>query len=340
MQFNFKSWVSRYANLPSKVLLFGFAIAPVFLISACGSNYKLVEIGQQYQSECFGDITAKCRNMQIDVAVASDEVALDTLRQNKEKYIKCRGRDDYDELLSLVKEHEDYLESLRPNFFIRHVLSSMNIEPPDIDGFPDQGKMIELTRPSCHSQLSSSTSPITTPATLADIDSTVPPASSAAAQPTPNSGPDTAQASTSTPPDQATPVQRNVLTSEASTDTASTPVVPETAPTDSAPPSAQQMSAPEKATVATAAPAVHLASYCGWISDEKIGVTLVDKTGTHIVGDSHANGQLAAEIDRNHGEACGCIHGTMNDAGNIDTIAGYSFKPLSVCKTDKSINQN
>jgi hypothetical protein len=340
MQSNFKSWVSRRAHLCSKALFFGFAIAPAFLISACDSKYKLVQIGQQYQSECFGDITAKCRDMQIDVAVASDEVALDTLKQNKEKYIQCRGRDDYNELMSLVKKHEDYLESLRPNFFIRHVLSSMNIEPLDIDGFPGRGRMIELTRPSCHSQQSSSTSAITTPTTLAHIDSTVPPASSAAAQPTPDSGPDTAQATKSTPPDQATPVQQNVMTSEASADTASTPVVSEKTPTDSAPASAQQISDPEKVTVATAVPAAHLASYCGWISDEKIGVTLVDKTGSHLVGDSHADGQLAAEIDRNHGEACGCIHGTMNDAGNIDSTAEYTFKPLSTCKADKSINQN
>jgi len=133
-----------------KNLLASFVAVFLACLSLTSCN-KYENLRMQYQNECFGDITVECRDMQIRVAIAAEEANLGMVKKNKEKYIQCRGESDYEELLSLIQKHANYLDDLRPNFFSRHFFSSVSIELPQ-DNFQGKSKMEELKRRNCHSR--------------------------------------------------------------------------------------------------------------------------------------------------------------------------------------------
>jgi hypothetical protein len=132
-------------------LVFLMGVLACLFETACSKRVDYGRLAMQYRQECFGDMTVECRDMQIRLAVAAEKVNLETLKNDSIKYVQCRGKEDYNELQSLIKGHIDHLEGLRPGFFMRHFSSSAQIELPH-DDFPGGTRMEDLKRHACRAQ--------------------------------------------------------------------------------------------------------------------------------------------------------------------------------------------
>lgn len=89
-------------------------------------NYQAKAI--EYRQECFGDHTVKCRSMMVDVAVAQLEAGMEMIDKSKDRLVACRGQNEYDKGIVLINEKIAHYKELKPNFFMRSVLSGTEVE--------------------------------------------------------------------------------------------------------------------------------------------------------------------------------------------------------------------
>lgn len=98
------------------------------ILTGCSKNnsFSLAQI--EYRQECFGDLTVKCRSKLIDLNVVKLEAAIEAMENRKSDIVACKGERFYDEGIALIHDRIDYFKELKPNIFVRTVLSSMNVE--------------------------------------------------------------------------------------------------------------------------------------------------------------------------------------------------------------------
>ena len=110
-----------------KIKLLSVLVAGVVL-AGCSKMSSYQDKAMEFRQQCFGDHTIKCRAMMVDVGIAQLEAGVELVGKSEEQFVACRGRAAYDEGISLFHEKIDYYKSLKPNIFMRTVLSDMQTE--------------------------------------------------------------------------------------------------------------------------------------------------------------------------------------------------------------------
>ena len=121
--------------------------APLILLTAVTACSKLDHFYQkksEYQQECLGDQSVKCRSILVDLNVTKLEAAIQMAGSRKENIIACRGQRFYDEGLEVIQEKIAYFKELKPGIFARVFLSGAQVEfdPPPFRREPDYRKFI------------------------------------------------------------------------------------------------------------------------------------------------------------------------------------------------------
>ena len=96
--------------------------APLILLTAVTACSKLDHFYQkksEYQQECLGDQSVKCRSILVDLNVTKLEAAIQIAGSRKENIIACRGQRFYDEGLEVIQEKIAYFKELKPGIFAR-----------------------------------------------------------------------------------------------------------------------------------------------------------------------------------------------------------------------------
>lgn len=114
-------------------------LAAVTLVAGCSkaTNYQIQQA--EYREQCFGDHSVRCRVMMVDLAVAQLEANIERFETLEDKVVSCRDRAAFDQAIALLEAKVDHLESLKPNIFMRTVLSGMEIEFNE-SAFPREGE--------------------------------------------------------------------------------------------------------------------------------------------------------------------------------------------------------
>ena len=115
-------------------------LAAVALVAGCSkeTSYQLQQA--EYRQQCFGDHSVRCRVMMVDLAVAQLEANIERFEKLEDRIVECRDRAAFDQALALLEAKVEHLEDLKPNIFMRTVLSSMEVEFNE-SAFAREGEM-------------------------------------------------------------------------------------------------------------------------------------------------------------------------------------------------------
>lgn len=148
--FQFINKINRYEK--GSMVRALLAVALIVCVTGCS---KVDRLEYKFRTECTGDITVRCRSMGIDLTKAKEEVILALVEQHRKEYIQCKGQPAYNEAIDLMKKRIDFVDSLRPGFFMRTFFSSREIEAPS-DDFPGDGRLKELLTDTCQANANAS----------------------------------------------------------------------------------------------------------------------------------------------------------------------------------------
>ena len=107
-------------------------LAIVFTIAGCSKQASFEAAQIEYRQNCFGDLTVKCRSQLVDLNVTKLEAGIEAMENKKADIIACKGQQFYDNGIAIVRDRIAYFKDLKPNLFMRTVLSGMDVEfnPP------------------------------------------------------------------------------------------------------------------------------------------------------------------------------------------------------------------
>ena len=103
------------------------------LLGGCQKTDDARTRAEAYRQACLGDHSVKCQAMKMDAGIARLEAATAIARRSKDKFVACQERPAFDQGIALFDEKMDYYKRLKPNVFMRSVLSDMQIafkQPP------------------------------------------------------------------------------------------------------------------------------------------------------------------------------------------------------------------
>lgn len=108
-------------------------LAAIALLAGCRQTDDVQATSKAYQQACAGERSVKCQALMMDAGMARLEAAMALVRRDEDKFVACQGRPAFDKGIALFDEKIDYYRRLKPNVFMRSVLSDMQIafkQPP------------------------------------------------------------------------------------------------------------------------------------------------------------------------------------------------------------------
>lgn len=103
-------------------------LAAIALLAGCRQADDAQTPAMAYRQACPADNTVKCQAMRMDIQIARLETVMKAVRQSEDRQVACQGRPAYDAGMALMDEKLGFYRKLKPNVFMRSVLSDMQID--------------------------------------------------------------------------------------------------------------------------------------------------------------------------------------------------------------------